>query len=81
VDNPALALAQLLAQLRDKNGRITIPGFTTMSFRFRLTSGNSWRVCHDTAPSQSFWAFPVFGERGYTATEQRTARPTLKSMA
>src|SRR6267378_6286882 len=27
VDNPAMALAQLLARLRDKNGRVTIPGF------------------------------------------------------
>ena len=27
VENPAMALAQLLAQLRDKNGRIAIPGF------------------------------------------------------
>ena len=27
VDNPAMALSQLLGQLRDKNGRITIPGF------------------------------------------------------
>jgi len=27
VDNPAMALCQLLAQLRDKNGRVAIPGF------------------------------------------------------
>ena len=27
VDNPALALSQLLARLRDKNGRVAIPGF------------------------------------------------------
>ena len=27
VDNPAMALSQLLGRLRDKNGRITIPGF------------------------------------------------------
>ena len=29
VDNPALALCQLLSQLRYKNGRINIPGFYT----------------------------------------------------
>ena len=27
VDNPAMALAQMLASLRDKNGRVNIPGF------------------------------------------------------
>ena len=27
VDNPAMALAQILAQLRDKKGRVAIPGF------------------------------------------------------
>jgi acetylornithine deacetylase/succinyl-diaminopimelate desuccinylase-like protein len=27
VDNPAMALAQLLAKLRDKNGRVAVPGF------------------------------------------------------
>ena len=27
VENPAMALSQLLGQLRDKNGRVTIPGF------------------------------------------------------
>src|SRR6266567_7265120 len=27
VENPAMALCQLLAKLRDKNGRVTIPGF------------------------------------------------------
>ena len=27
VDNPAMALSQLLAKLRDKNGRVAIPGF------------------------------------------------------
>jgi acetylornithine deacetylase/succinyl-diaminopimelate desuccinylase-like protein len=27
VDNPAMALSQLLARLRDRNGRVAIPGF------------------------------------------------------
>src|SRR6476469_8202609 len=27
LENPAMALCQMLAQLRDKNGRITVPGF------------------------------------------------------
>ena len=27
VDNPAMALSQLLAGLRDRNGRVAIPGF------------------------------------------------------
>jgi acetylornithine deacetylase/succinyl-diaminopimelate desuccinylase-like protein len=27
LDNPAMVLSQMLAQLRDRNGRISVPGF------------------------------------------------------
>ena len=38
VDNPAMALSQLLGKLRDKNGRIAIPGFYETSSRCPPTS-------------------------------------------
>jgi acetylornithine deacetylase/succinyl-diaminopimelate desuccinylase-like protein len=80
VDNPAMALCQLLAKLRDKNGRITIPGFyndvtpLTAYERKQLA-----RLPGSDRAYQKFLGVPkLFGERGFTATEQRTARPTLE---
>ena len=80
VDNPALALCQLLARLRDKNGRITIPGFyhdvvpLTAYERKQLA-----RIPHNDVAYRKFLGVPkLFGERGYTPVEQRSARPTLE---
>ena len=80
VDNPAMALCQLLAQLRDKNGRVAIPGFyddvrpisafERKQFK-RLPMG-------DREFKRLLGVPALFGERGYTATEQRSARPTLE---
>ncbi len=80
VDNPAMALAQLLAQLRDPNGRITIPGFygdvVPLSPYERKQMA---RLPMTDAELQKLLGVPkLFGERGYTATEQRSARPTLE---
>ena len=80
VDNPALALCQLLARLRDKNGRIGIPGFyddvVPLSAYERKQLA---RIPHDVSAYRKFLGVPkLFGERGYTAVEQRTARPTIE---
>jgi len=80
VDNPAMALCQLLAQLRDRNGRITIPGFyddvvPLSAFERRQLA----RTPHRDSAFKKFLGVPaLFGERGYTATERRTARPTIE---
>jgi acetylornithine deacetylase/succinyl-diaminopimelate desuccinylase-like protein len=80
VDNPAMALCQLLAQLRDQKGRVTIPGFyddvapLTAYERRELA-----RLPGSEREYQKFLGVPqLFGERGFTPTEQRTARPTLE---
>jgi acetylornithine deacetylase/succinyl-diaminopimelate desuccinylase-like protein len=80
VDNPAMALCQTLAQLRDKNGRITIPGFydevAPLSAYERKQLA---RLPHqDAAMSKFLGVQRLFGERGYTATERRSARPTVE---
>jgi acetylornithine deacetylase/succinyl-diaminopimelate desuccinylase-like protein len=80
VDNPALALCQLLAQLRDKNGRVTVPGFykdvaPLSAFERKQFS----RIPMSTRDYQKFLGVPaLFGEKGYTAFEQRAARPTVE---
>jgi acetylornithine deacetylase/succinyl-diaminopimelate desuccinylase-like protein len=80
VENPAMALCQLMAQLRNKHGRITIPGFydnvkpLTAYERKQMArlpfTENSYR--------KMLGVPQLFGERGYTFTEQRSARPTLE---
>jgi len=80
LENPAMALCQLLAQLRDKKGRITVPGFyddvTPLSPFERMELA---RLPFKDRAYQRFLGVPrLFGERGFTPTEQRTARPTLE---
>jgi acetylornithine deacetylase/succinyl-diaminopimelate desuccinylase-like protein len=80
VNNPAMALSQLLAQLRDKNGRVTIPGFydniVPLSKYERQQS--ALYPLKDAALKKMLGVPELFGEKGFTATEQRSARPTFE---
>ena len=80
VDNPAMALCQLLAQLRDKNGRITIPGFyDDVAALSTYERKQLARLPHTDASYRKFLGVPeLFGEKGYTSIERRSARPTLE---
>jgi len=80
VENPAMALCQLLAKLRDKNGRITVPGYyddvkpLTAYERKQLAS-----VPHSDASYRKFLGAPALsGEKGFTSVERRTSRPTCE---
>ena len=80
VENPAMALCQLLAKLRDQDGRIAIPGFydgvaPLSAYEKRQLA----RLPGSEAEYRKFLGVPkLFGERGFTSTERRTARPTLE---
>jgi succinyl-diaminopimelate desuccinylase len=80
LNNPAMALSQLLAQLRDKNGRVTIPGFyddvqPLSAFERKQMA----RLPFNQREYQKFLGVPkLFGERGYTPTEQFSSRPTFE---
>ena len=80
VDNPAMALCQLLARLRDKNGRITIPGFYDDVVPLsKYERKQLARIPHNDAAFRKFLGVPrLFGERGFTPQEQRAARPTIE---
>jgi len=80
VDNPALALCQLLAQLRDRRGRVTIPGFYDEVAPLTLHERKALRRLPFHARQYArFLGVPkLFGERGFTPWEQRTARPTIE---
>ena len=80
VDSPAMALCRLLAGLRGRNGRIAIPGFyddvVPLSAYERKQLA---RIPFKEAAYRKFLGVPeLFGERGYTPQEQRTARPTIE---
>jgi acetylornithine deacetylase/succinyl-diaminopimelate desuccinylase-like protein len=80
VDNPALALCQMLAQLRDKNGRINIPGFYDEVAKLSAYEREqAARIPMTEAQYRKFVGVPqLFGERGYTFVERRSARPTVE---
>ena len=80
LDNPAMALCQLLAQLRDKNGRIAIPGFyADVAPLSAYERKQLARLPHNDREMAKFLGVPeLFGEKGFTATERRSARPTIE---
>jgi acetylornithine deacetylase/succinyl-diaminopimelate desuccinylase-like protein len=80
VENPAMALANLLAQIRDKNGRIKIPGFydgIVPLSKFERAQAARYPL-KDAQLKKLLGSPQLFGERGFTATEQRSARPTFE---
>ena len=80
VDNPAMTLAQILARLRDKNGRIAVPGFYDDVKPLTAYERKQFkRLPFKEAAYRKLVGVPkLFGERGYTPIEQRSARPTLE---
>jgi acetylornithine deacetylase/succinyl-diaminopimelate desuccinylase-like protein len=80
VENPAMALSRLLGQLHDKNGRITIPGFYDGIAPLSAYERKQFaRLPLKDAQLQNLLGVKkLFGERGFTPTEQRSARPTFE---
>jgi acetylornithine deacetylase/succinyl-diaminopimelate desuccinylase-like protein len=80
VDNPAMALSQLLAKLRDKNGRVAIPSFYDDVEPLSAYERKQFKRLPVTIREYQklTGASKLFGEKGYTPFEQRAARPTLE---
>ncbi len=80
VDNPAMVLCQMLGQLRDKRGRITVPGFYDDVVKLSAYERKQMaKVPFDEKKfRKSVGVGALFGEKGYTPDEQRAARPTLE---
>ena len=80
VDNPAMALCQLLAQLRDKKGRVTVPGFyEDVAPLSKFEREQFKRLPMNDAQYRKLVGVPeLFGEKGFSHHEQRAARPTLE---
>jgi acetylornithine deacetylase/succinyl-diaminopimelate desuccinylase-like protein len=80
VENPAMALSRLLAQLRDANGRVTIPGFYDNVAPLSAYERKQFArlPIKDRDLEKLLGVKKLFGERGFTPTEQRSARPTFE---
>jgi acetylornithine deacetylase/succinyl-diaminopimelate desuccinylase-like protein len=80
VDNPAMALCQLLGKLRDQNGRVAIPGFYDGVQPLSAYERKQFaRLPFNARDYQRLLGVPkLFGERGFTPLEQRSARPTFE---
>ena len=80
VDNPAMALCQLLAQLRDKKGRVAIPGFYDDVEPLSKADRKEFaRLPGTEAEYRKHLGVPgLFGESGFSYNEQRGARPTIE---
>jgi acetylornithine deacetylase/succinyl-diaminopimelate desuccinylase-like protein len=80
LENPAMALAVLLSKLRDKNGRITVPGFYDDVESLSAYERKQFKrlPTTDAELAKLLGVAKLFGEKGFTATEQRSARPTFE---
>lgn len=81
VHNPLQALAEILAQLHDETGKVTVPGF--YDDVVDLTDQERELLEKSEPNLQNEWADVVrapqqYGEQGYNLAERIGARPTLE---
>lgn len=77
--NAAEVLANLLAKMKDANGRITIPGFydDVRPLSEQERSAMAQLPYDEAAVAACLGMAALAGEQGYTAIERKSARPTL----
>jgi acetylornithine deacetylase/succinyl-diaminopimelate desuccinylase-like protein len=80
VANPALVLAQMLAQMKDKSGRVKIPGFydDVRSLNDAERAEFKKLPFNDRRYAKEIGAPKLFGETGFTTLERTSARPTFE---
>lgn len=78
--NPAFVLAQVLAQMKDRGGRVKIPGFYDAVRPLTEAEREAYRRLrfNETAYRKAIGAPKLFGERGFTTLERVWARPTFE---
>jgi acetylornithine deacetylase/succinyl-diaminopimelate desuccinylase-like protein len=80
VANPAFVLAQMLAQMKDKSGRVKIPNFYDDVKPLQEEERKAWASLpfNEKAYKKDFGIPKVFGETGFSTLERTWARPTLE---
>jgi acetylornithine deacetylase/succinyl-diaminopimelate desuccinylase-like protein len=79
VANPAMVLAQVLAQMKDRGGRVRIPGFYDDVVPLTEEERSAWRMLPfvEKAYRRELGAPKLSGESGYTTLERTWGRPTF----
>ena len=80
VANPAMVLAQLLSQMKDKSGRVKIDGFYDDVVDLRPEERAEWEKLpfNEKKYKAELGAPKLFGETGYSTLERVWARPTFE---
>ena len=80
VANPAMVLAQILAQMKDKGGRIKIDGFYDDVVELTEEERSAWKQLpfNEKQYQRELGAPKLFGETGYSTLERVWARPTFE---
>jgi acetylornithine deacetylase/succinyl-diaminopimelate desuccinylase-like protein len=80
VANPAMVLAQMLSQMKDRGGRIRIPGFYDDVLALTDEERKAWETLpfNEKKYRKDFGIPKVFGETGYSTLERTWARPTFE---
>jgi acetylornithine deacetylase/succinyl-diaminopimelate desuccinylase-like protein len=80
VANPAFVLSQMIAQMKDRGGRIKIPGFYDDVVPLQEDERKAWASLpfNEKRFKKDFGLPKVTGESGYTTLERTWARPTFE---
>lgn len=80
VQNPASAVAQIVASLHDSEGRVRIPGFYDSVVPLEDWERQMWASLPDgeAATLEETGVPTLWGEAGYTSLERRWGRPTAE---
>jgi acetylornithine deacetylase/succinyl-diaminopimelate desuccinylase-like protein len=80
VANPAIVLAQMLAQMKDRGGRVRIPGFYDDVVALQDDERKAWAGLpfNEKQYKKDFGIPKVYGETDYTTLERTWARPTFE---
>ncbi|HEX6323711.1 MAG TPA: dipeptidase [Vicinamibacterales bacterium] len=78
--NPAMALSQILAQMKDKSGRVRIEGFYDDVVDLTEEERSAWKQLpfNEKQYQRELGAPKLFGETGYSTLERIWARPTFE---
>ncbi len=80
VVNPAYVLSQMIAQMKDRGGRVRIPGFYDDVVPLQEEERKAWASLpfNEKKFKKDFGVPKLSGETGYTTLERTWARPTFE---